>query len=186
MLFNGNVNDIRVDMHFSLSGLPDKVEPSFRIFQGRRNITNSLIEKLSELGMLYREDDKYIFATDANAHIGLNYHFRSSIFYMLYYYLPTILLSGLSLLFFNKFVAILILVGGILYFGIHRTYVANLPKTKQEKIDYIEDMIFYLFKWLVAGVFCSSIAIVFLGAIGLIAPIIIVVLGIYKFRKIFL
>ena len=78
------------------------------IYHHHRNITQSLLDKLEDLNLLYRDNDRYFFIGDSNADVEPNFRISVLIQNALFFFTPLILIC-LILMIFSPPLAIIIL-----------------------------------------------------------------------------
>lgn len=182
--FKGRMNDIKVVDSAYGQYWNWRTEKYFCVFHKRRNITSSLIDKLLELDLLYENGGRYVSITDKEADVGFNYHADIVIRNILFYFIPLFLISGLLSLFGGGIIAVLVLTAGITYFILEKRE-KKLPKSEREKIAYKKQISIYVIKWSIILVVCAIIAMMSLGGVGVLVPILLLIFSIYRYRKIF-
>mgnify|MGYP000308705514 CR=1 FL=1 len=185
--FKGNIDDVIVVDKAYGRYWEWRHEKYFCIFNGspklNRNITYSLINKLQELNLLYNSFGEYMIVTDERACIGIEYRVVQMIRDIIFFFIPLIIVSIISIFFLNKFIALAILIGGIIYYIVQKNMM-NFTSEKRNRIESIENIITF---WLKGFIILSIFVILFdtLGIIICIGLVLIAILiYILKNRKV--
>lgn len=172
--FKGNIDDIEVKIK-TLSETTILL-----IYHHHRNITQSLLDKLEDLNLLYRDNDRYFFIGDSNADVGPNFRISVLIQNALFFFTPLILIC-LILMIFSPPLAIIILLVATADFIVERNF-ANLNIVQRNKYREKKHLALYVLKWGLALTICTPILVSFLGGIGLLISIGLIILAIYIYK----
>lgn len=176
--FKGNVDDMNV----KYSSLIITGTPILQIFYKHRNITQSLLDKLEDLNLLYCDNKKYYYITDSKADVGLNFRMFLLTGNVLYFFIPLSILC-LILMVFSKILAIIVFLGAVIDFVIEKN-LANRNIVQRNKYANVKELLLYIFKWAVICTIGTPILISLLGSIGFLIIIGLIIFSIYHYRHI--
>lgn len=178
--FKGNVDNVIVVDKAYGRYWEWRDEKYFCIFNGspryNRNITYSLINRLQELNILYSSFGEYMIITDGRASIGTEYRVLHMIRDIIFFFIPLAIVSVIFIFFLNKFIALVILIGGIIYYIVQKNMM-NFTSEKRNRIENIENIITFWFKWFVI----ISICAILFDTLGIIISIGLASIAILKY-----
>lgn len=157
------------------------------IYDGRskysNNITNSLIEKLIDLELLYEKGGVYLPRDSAEADVGGDYQAVQAIFNLLKFFIPLLAAAGLVWMFFGNVAAVLLLAGGTVYYAVMRYRVSHYTRTQRRKGENLEERILYIVKWAALAVLGLYVGVILLNGIGFLAPVLILLYAVGNYKK---
>lgn len=147
------------------------------------NITNSLIEKLIDLELLYEKGGVYLPRGSAEADVGGDYQAVQAIFNLLKFLIPLLAAAGLVWMFFGNVAAVLLLAGGTVYYAVMRYRVSHYTRTQRWKGENLEVRIFHIVKWAALTVLGLYVGVILLNGIGFLVPVLILLYAVGNYKK---